>query len=457
LLATIPFAIAAIVMGGWALGDDALKRVGLSSVAMNPVTSLGLLLICAGLFVRSHNGRAAFALGTALIGVAGCMGAIKLADVVFGTHFDVDAMLFATQLSAGYARPNQIAPNTAASLVLISAALLLMRCRADRVAVSAQVMAFSVALIALFAMVGHLYGVAAFYVVAALHPMALQSAICFMSLSGFVLLATANRGMVARISDRGPAGRTSRALLPAALVIPLLFGWLRQRGEIAGFYSEEVGVAIMVILTILSMTMLIWLNAGWLLSSDKLRRLAEAEVAHMASHDFLTGLPNRAQFMERLLERMVPRRRRADAVFALLVMDLDGFKQVNDKLGHAAGDALLREVALFLKGCVYRRDDLVARLGGDEFILLLDGVGSAHDATIVATRIVANMPRQFGPEGEEVPIGISVGVVIAEQNVQTAEALLRNGDKALYHAKRTGKGRYSLYQAIESGALEGAL
>jgi len=457
LLATIPVAIAAIVIGGWALDDEALKRVGLSSVTMNPAAALAFLLIGAGLFARSRSFRKAATLGAVLIGGAGCIGAIKLVDLIFGTHVNLDSILFASQLSGGYVLPSRMAPNTAGSLVVISIALLLMRSGSDRAVVTAQALACLASLVALFTVVGHLYGVAAFYVVAAQHPMALHAAIACLSLSGYIMLATADRGLVARISDPGPAGRLSRALLPAALVIPVVLGWLRQEGEIAGLFSHEAGVAIMVMLTMISMTVLIWLNAGWLLASDKLRCLAEAEVAHMAGHDFLTGLPNRSQFMERLLARLVPGRRRADVLFAVVTMDLDGFKQVNDQLGHAAGDALLREVALFLRACLYRHDDLVARLGGDEFVMLLDRVSSAEEAAVVANRIVANMPRQYGPEGEAVAIGISVGIVLADGSAQTSEALLHKADLALYHAKRTGKGRFSLYQAVEGGALEGAL
>ncbi len=456
LLATIPIAIAAIVIVGWSLGVEALKRAGLASVTMNPATAVAFLLIGGGLFARSRSGRTASIVSAMLIGGAGCIGAIKLCDLIFGTHFGIDAILFATQLAAGYVRPSRLAPNTAGSLVVISIALLLMRSRSDRVVVTAQAMACLTSLVAAFAMVGHLYGVAAFYVVAGLHPMALHAAIAFLSLSGFILLQTADRGLVARISDRGPAGRSCRALLPAAVVIPVVLGWVRQEGQITGLYSQEAGVAIMVMLTMLSMTVLIWLNAGWLLASDKMRRLAEAEVAHLARHDYLTGLPNRSQFMERLVARMVPGRRRADSMFAIVTMDLDGFKQVNDRLGHAAGDALLCDVAVFLKGCMYRKEDLVARLGGDEFVMLLDRVTCAEEAAVVANRILANMPPRFGPEGQAVAVGISVGIVIADQSVETSEALLNRADQALYHAKRTGKGRFSLYQTVEKGALEGA-
>ena len=449
LLATIPFAIGTLVLAGWTFAIEPLKRIGLGSVTMNPATAVAFLLISTGLIVRFRGGRVANTAGTILIAAAGLIGVLKLADLILGTHFNIDTSFFASQLTTGYARPSRIAPNTAGCFVLISAAVLLMGRRSKRDVVALQAMAFVAALIAVFTMVGHLYGVAAFYVVAALHPMALHAAIAFLSLAAFILLETADRGLVARISDRGPAGRSSRALLPAAVIIPVALGWLRQEGETAGLYSQQIGVAVMVMLTMLSMAVLIWHNAGWLLASDKLRRLAEAEVAHMARHDFLTGLPNRAQFMDRLMTRLVPRRRRGDASFAIVTMDLDGFKQVNDQLGHAAGDDLLRETALFLKGCVYRQDDLVARLGGDEFAMLLDRINSADEAAVVAARIVTNMPRRFGPEGQEVNIGISVGIVIADIHHETPEALLSEADQALYHAKRTGKGRFSLFEKLE--------
>ncbi len=191
LLAIIPFAIAAIVIAGWAFGEEALKRAGLSSVTMNPAAALALLFIGAGLCAGSCSGRKAATLGAVLIGSAGCIGAIKLVDLIFGTHFGIDAILFASQLSAGYVFPSRMAPNTAGSLVVISTALLLMRGRSARAVVTAQALACLASLVAIFTVVGHLYGVAAFYVVGAMHPMALHAAAAFLSLSGFIMLPTA--------------------------------------------------------------------------------------------------------------------------------------------------------------------------------------------------------------------------------------------------------------------------
>ncbi len=444
LFALLPSVLAATVLVGWALGIEVMKRAGLGTVTMNPATALAFLLIVPGVFANTGKSRKLAGFGALLIGAAGCIGASKLIDLAAGSHFNVDTILFASHLTAGYARPSRMAPNTAFCFTLIATGLLLIRGRRERAVVAAQLFASLVAVVAVFTMVGHMYGVAAFYAVAALHPMALNSAIAFLSLSAFILLQTSECGLAARMFDRGPAGRTSRALLPAAVIIPVLFGWLRQQGESVGLYDHEIGIAIMVMLTMLSMTVLIWLNAGWLLASDKLRRLAEAEVAHMARHDHLTGLANRPHFMEKLVARMVPQCRRTQGPFAIITMDLDGFKQVNDRFGHAAGDALLRHVALFLKGFVFRQDDLVARLGGDEFVMLLDHITGIEEAVSVCERILANMSRRFGPQGEEVAIGISIGAVLAGRRHETPEALLNEADQALYQAKRSGKGRLAV-------------
>ena len=262
-------------------------------------------------------------------------------------------------------------------------------------------------------------------------------------------MGTSRRGLVAPITDEGPAGRTSRALLPAAVAIPVAFGWLRQEGESAGLYPADVGIALMVMLTMLTLTALVWQNARWLLAADRLRVQAEATIAHIAAHDFLTGLANRGRFMERLMARVAPGDRLTDDGFAVICMDLDGFKQVNDRLGHAAGDDVLRQVGCQLKQFAVRKGDLAARVGGDEFAMLLDNVRHADDAIAVARRIVEEMPRQVGPEGNQVPIGISIGVVIAERRHCTPEILLADADNALYHAKRTGKGRFAVYAMTE--------
>ena len=446
-LAVVPALFAIVVLVGWGIDSDSLKRLGLASVTMNPTTAIGFIALGAGVLLRQVAPRPARLIAPMLLGLAAAIGALKLVDVTTGSHIDIDTFLFAAKLPIGDIWPSRIAPNAALCFVLISLALLVMPHRAQLAAVTAQVLALATGLVSTFAIVGYLYGVGAFYSVPAFFPMAIHTAIGFLCLTAFVFIRTARRGLVAPISDPGPAGRTSRALLPAAIIIPVGAGWLRQQGELAGLYASEIGVALMVMVSVLALIVLIWWNAGLLLAADARRRAAEAELARLATHDFLTGLPNRGYFMDRLMSRMATKRRRAEDSFAIIYMDLDGFKQVNDQFGHAAGDQLLRDVAGRLRHTGRRAEDLVARLGGDEFAMLLDHINSADEAASVAQRIVDEMPSRFGPTPRDVAIGMSVGIVVADVRHETPEALLNDADQALYDAKRGGKGRFSVYLA----------
>jgi diguanylate cyclase (GGDEF)-like protein len=172
------------------------------------------------------------------------------------------------------------------------------------------------------------------------------------------------------------------------------------------------------------------------------RRLAAmvGRLEHQAFHDGLTGLPNRALFRERV-GHALRRRSQAGTPLALLFIDLDDFKTVNDQLGHAAGDDLLVDVAARLKTCV-RDEDTVARLGGDEFAVLLEQASSHEVAVRVAGRILEAMRPPFFLSGHQVQVGASVGVTVS--HATEVDAVLREADVAMYTAKAHGKGRFEL-------------
>jgi diguanylate cyclase (GGDEF)-like protein/PAS domain S-box-containing protein len=176
------------------------------------------------------------------------------------------------------------------------------------------------------------------------------------------------------------------------------------------------------------------------------RKLAEEQLLHDAFHDALTGLPNRALFLDRL-GLALERSRRRDGRFAVLFVDLDRFKVVNDGLGHLAGDALLVAVSQRLLAFVHPGDTL-ARFGGDEFTILLDEVGGAEDAVRTAERIQGELSRPFDlPSGREVFTTASVGIALSDVRYQTADELLRDADTAMYRAKAQGRARYVLFDA----------
>ena len=176
------------------------------------------------------------------------------------------------------------------------------------------------------------------------------------------------------------------------------------------------------------------------------RKAFENQLAHQAFHDPVTNLPNRALFSDRL-QHALTRSQRTDAIVAVMFIDLDDFKTVNDSLGHPAGDTVLQEVARRLTETI-RPTDTVARFGGDEFAVLLDGVTDSQDAADAAVRIVRAVERQIEVDGKQVFPRCSIGICLARPGTAAADAeeLLRNSDVAMYMAKRDNKGSYRVFE-----------
>ena len=168
-------------------------------------------------------------------------------------------------------------------------------------------------------------------------------------------------------------------------------------------------------------------------------RERENDLRHLALHDPLTGLANRTLFHERA-DHAIATHSRGVMTLAVIFIDLDGFKKINDTLGHGAGDTVLIEVAARLRRCG-RAGDTVGRFGGDEFAVLTEQVGTIDDATVVADRIIHALNQPFDIDGRAHHISASAGVALYEQDT-SADTVIRSADKAMYLAKAAGKGRY---------------
>lgn len=168
-----------------------------------------------------------------------------------------------------------------------------------------------------------------------------------------------------------------------------------------------------------------------------LRKSAEVELAHLARHDVLTGLPNRAAFFERL-KLEVGRGKRGETRFAVHYIDLDHFKEVNDSFGHQVGDRLLAQIAAQLMQSV-REVDLVARLGGDEFAILQDGVQHRASAETLATKLLDRLSGTFVIDGNNVRISPSIGIALFHPDITSADMILEQADMAMYRAKAAGR------------------
>lgn len=191
------------------------------------------------------------------------------------------------------------------------------------------------------------------------------------------------------------------------------------------------------------------------------RRRAEDNLKHLAHHDALTNLPNRL-LLDARLEHAIERAHRSNTQVAVLFMDLDNFKNINDSLGHAAGDELLRMVAERLRGCI-REDDTVARLGGDEFVVVMEQIDSQQMTAHLAQKLMSALEEKFEIQNQALFVGTSIGISLFPKDGEFTEQLITNADAAMYRAKEQGRRNYQFYthdlteSAYDRVMLEGGL
>lgn len=197
-------------------------------------------------------------------------------------------------------------------------------------------------------------------------------------------------------------------------------------------------------------TMLQQANAHLVIATIEAQKLAEQvqmakdQLDHLAHHDALTDLPNRMLLQDRL-KQAIELARRQDRRLAVMFMDLDRFKHINDSLGHPVGDQLLRSVAQRLLACV-RHSDTISRQGGDEFVLLLSFIEHAEDAALSAQKMLASISQPHHIDGHDLHINVSIGISIYPDDGRDAETLIKSADTAMYHAKESGRNNYKFFE-----------
>ena len=272
-----------VALVGWSLGSDLLRSMAPALVAMNPATAIAFLLAGAALWLGASDGASGarrrlqrgIAVGLAL------EGAIELVTTIAGVDAGLDRLLFRDALAAAAPYPNRMAPNTALGFLLAGSSLALLD--GGRRARMAQALALAGGAIGLFAVLGYLYGVDRLYGVPSYIPMALNTALAFVTLSVGILLARAHQGFMAVVSAETSAGYLARRLIPVALLLPPILGALRLAGERGGLYGTEFGVALTAVATIAALIVVVWLTAERLDRIERRRALAEAEVQRQSA------------------------------------------------------------------------------------------------------------------------------------------------------------------------------
>jgi diguanylate cyclase (GGDEF)-like protein/PAS domain S-box-containing protein len=266
---------------------------------------------------------------------------------------------------------------------------------------------------------------------------------CLLSLPGGG--SVAQSALASGLPDTPGAGASGESPAPACHSLPILSGAGNVLGTLTVFFGEfsDLDGAALDLFAMAARLAAIAIEQ---------RQLAD-QLIYQAQHDILTGLPNRLLFEDRLRQAL-GQADRGGRMVALLFIDLDRFKQINDTLGHAAGDGLLGIVAQRLSGCI-RQHDTLARLGGDEFILILSELSAPQDAVRIASKLLSAMQQPYESEGRELFLTASIGISVYPQDGNTSTALQRSADSAMYRAKSLGRNTFQCFAPeMNEAALE---
>ncbi len=358
------------------------------------------------------------------------IGLLTLIQYGFDFNIGIDQFFFKEDANAVHTyAPGRMAPSTAASFILLGFAVLLLTKKLYSPAQSFSLIAF---LVAFLGLLGYLYDITSFYGIGSYTGMALHTSVAFILLSFSILFACPDRGFIAIATSELAGGIMIRRLSAPVIGIPPILCWLILLGERSHLYESDVGMALFCVLNIVFLATVIWWNARTLGAVD-----------YQALHDLLTGLPNRILFNERLLISLANARSNREKL-AVMFLDLDRFKKINDTLGHEVGDRLLKVVALRLTSCI-RDTDILARWGGDEFTLLLPNISGAECSAEIAQKILDTLKPPFFLSNNYFHITSSIGIALYPDDGEDAETLIKNADAALYSAKAKGRNNYQFY------------
>jgi diguanylate cyclase (GGDEF)-like protein len=449
-----------VLVGGWMLDLRELRSIIPGAVGMKPLTAVALVAGAAALLLLEdpHEARRRRVAGRLVALVPGVIGTLVLAQYIFGVTIGIDELLFtdADGRASGIAYPGRIAPTTAACSLLLTLSLLLLDAKPRRGWRPSEVPLLPLALVAVMSLIGYAYSIPAFYGPGAAAKMAVNTAGLFVLLAVAVVLVRPHGWLMRLGTTRDPGGVMARRLAPMVLLMPLLLGWLHLRTTEWGLFDARWGAWWLSVATMAGLVWMISWCAQSLSRADGERRELERQLFRLASHDSLTGLYNRHRFDEEL-GRFAAHHRRYGGEAALLLLDLDGLKAVNDRLGHQAGDQLIRAVADTLSKRL-RSTDFLARLGGDEFAVLLPQTSPEH-----ARLVAAEMVGAVSAVRTETATGLggttaSCGVVSLEPGGERdLVTLVGLADAAMYEAKRAGGHRFVVAGDRRPGAARPAL
>ena len=439
-------AIGVVTLLGWITGAHVLTELVPDQPRMVATAAIALILLSGSLWlVRDRRGCSdeARAWSRFLAQLAALIGLLTLAEYIFNVDLGIDGLF---EDNSGGLYPGRMAPHVAVALVCCGLWLALIDRREQRWAPVVLTLVAISGLVIIAALVGWAYGADYVYGEPDTVGVSPQTIIALAALFIGILAARPDSPWMRLLLSDSAGGHTMRRLVPAVIVIPVVAGAIHVIGVEEGLWTTPVGAAFVVAGGITIILSILIITSRELERGDVERRGLEARLVELADRDPLTNVFNRRRLDDEL---HLAFEGREDSRTAVLSIDLDGFKAINDTYGHAAGDELLLATADVLRSEL-RSTDIVARFGGDEFIVLL------HDADDEMARIVAGkLIRSFRGVMRQIPgrglieLRASIGIAVSNGwSWDDPYELIKAADRALYAAKAAGGDRFSVEETL---------
>jgi diguanylate cyclase (GGDEF)-like protein len=431
----VAIVVGCLVLCGWILHIKRLQSAFLGSMSIEVNTALGLILLGMSLWLLLPDPpRRAYRYGGLFFAaLAAFIGAMTLIEYIFGRDLCIDRLFLGQDTTYS---PERMSPITATTFLALGVALLLLDHEKRSGWQPSQLLSLWGAFAAIMSLSGYINGATATYRIFSYTQVAVYTALVLFTMSAAVFFARPREGIASDLTGRFSGSASARRFLPTVIIVPFLAAWIRIRGQRAGLFGTELGLALNVTTNVVTLSFLVWLNARLLNKTEEsLEEVREAKnILYDASvKDELTGLYNRRGFLtfaEEQIKIACSGRRELLVVFA----DVDGLKAINDRHGHSEGDRALKRTAEVLLA-VFRETDLVARLGGDEFAVLALDCSPAGLVRINAH--FDKLLRAINDLAEPWKLSISVGALHVNSRHQLSiEELLGNADRMMYDRKR---------------------
>ncbi len=430
---------ATVFIVGWACGVRFVRAPMPGPVSMKASTAVMFVLCGAGAVLLAGDRRAK-QMGRLCAAACLPIALAFLSEYIVGWNLGIDQIPFrdVSGRAAHITHPGRPGLTTLICFVLVCLSLLAIKHRWRL----EGVLMLPVVAAAGLSVVGFAYEIPAFYGETSIAKIALNTSIVFLILATGTVFAAPGSGMPRALNTADPGRVMARRLLPLAIVVPLVLGWLQLVGRRHDVYGLPVGAWLLTTSTIACLVAVIALAGRSLSRADRHRLRVEAELHRLAGEDELTGLPNRRRFAESL-GRDLALASRHDTPGVLLMIDLDRFKPINDEHGHAAGDALLKAMSDALRHGL-RDTDLRGRLGGDEFVAYLART-DLPSATLLTEHLLALIRTSSTALGPGMQTTASIGIAVDSSAISDPGALLDAADIAMYRAKRDGGNRLAVW------------